>query len=398
LKIKISSSIISIPLSLNKNLFFLCYNAAPLKLGVIMNSLFLRMRFVHWVGIVLLLINAFVFTQNIISQTIQLVIAVVILIHDFDEKINGVDVAKNIIRTLSNFKSGTQIDLKLDYSREYKDMINLINEFTSKVSEATELSTTSTEISEKLHSLRKSVDCLEDTFKVAEDTTITVSKKLDIITVESDNNLEFSNKVLESLNNVSRQIHDSVSKMGSLEEQIRRTHEGEIAVSENLNSLTANAEDIKNILNIISDISDKTNLLALNAAIEAARAGEHGRGFAVVADEVRKLAESTQKSLTEINASVNIIVQSISDASVSVEQNATSALELVGISEVLQESLMQVSDEIKNTHEQSLADTENSQIIRDEAYGSKDLIKVQVSKLDEAQESINSIRDGVLLL
>jgi methyl-accepting chemotaxis protein len=251
---------------------------APLKLGVIMNSLFLRMRFVHWVGIVLLLINAFVFTQNIISQTIQLVIAVVILIHDFDEKINGVDVAKNIIRTLSNFKSGTQIDLKLDYSREYKDMINLINEFTSKVSEATELSTTSTEISEKLHSLRKSVDCLEDTFKVAEDTTITVSKKLDIITVESDNNLEFSNKVLESLNNVSRQIHDSVSKMGSLEEQIRRTHEGEIAVSENLNSLTANAEDIKNILNIISDISDKTNLLALNAAIEAARAGQQGRG------------------------------------------------------------------------------------------------------------------------
>jgi methyl-accepting chemotaxis protein len=371
---------------------------APLKLGVIMNSLFLRMRFVHWVGIVLLLINAFVFTQNIISQTIQLVIAVVILIHDFDEKINGVDVAKNIIRTLSNFKSGTQIDLKLDYSREYKDMINLINEFTSKVSEATELSTTSTEISEKLHSLRKSVDCLEDTFKVAEDTTITVSKKLDIITVESDNNLEFSNKVLESLNNVSRQIHDSVSKMGSLEEQIRRTHEGEIAVSENLNSLTANAEDIKNILNIISDISDKTNLLALNAAIEAARAGEHGRGFAVVADEVRKLAESTQKSLTEINASVNIIVQSISDASVSVEQNATSALELVGISEVLQESLMQVSDEIKNTHEQSLADTENSQIIRDEAYGSKDLIKVQVSKLDEAQESINSIRDGIIVV
>jgi len=363
-----------------------------------MNSLFLRMRAIHWIGILLLIINVVVFTDNLISQIIQILIAIVILIHDFDEKKNGVDVAKKIIATLSNFRGGDTIDLDLKFSKEYQEMIRLINEFTAKVNEAKELANTSHLLEEELIELKNCIANLENDFnnstKLGED----VYNKLSIITTESDNNLEFSADVLTSLEDVTDKINQSVSQMSELEDQVRQTYDGELGVSETLKSLTENAENIKGILNIISDISDKTNLLALNAAIEAARAGEHGRGFAVVADEVRKLAESTQKSLTEINASVNVIVQSISDASSSVESNAESTLDLVEISTKLQSSLHVASQEIKDTHQKSVDDTKNSEIIKEEAYSSKDLTHEQISKMKETKSSIEQMKEKIKLI
>jgi methyl-accepting chemotaxis protein len=154
---------------------------------------------------------------------------------------------------------------------------------------------------------------------------------LGIALKEADEQTRLSNGVIEE------RAHELSSAIGTLKQTtfrelsgiVERTGEKilsaahkENELADSLQKLSSDAEQVKGILTVISDIADQTNLLALNAAIEAARAGEHGRGFAVVADEVRKLAERTQKSLTEINATINVVVQSIGDNSEALNSNA----------------------------------------------------------------------------
>jgi methyl-accepting chemotaxis protein len=69
-------------------------------------------------------------------------------------------------------------------------------------------------------------------------------------------------------------------------------------------SLSAAARTVGDVVRLIGTIASQTNLLALNATIEAARAGEAGKGFAVVASEVKSLATQTAKATQDIGAQI----------------------------------------------------------------------------------------------
>ncbi len=198
-----------------------------------------------------------------------------------------------------------------------------INRFIEKVriliSEAKNLANENSSISNELSSTSLHVGrSVETSMEIVGETT----SKANTLKSEMSEGMNEAKHGKEELLKANSYLKEANNAILALTSDIQQSAATEIELAHKIQQLSSDAAQVKDILVVIGDIADQTNLLALNAAIEAARAGEHGRGFAVVADEVRKLAERTQKSLQEINATINVIVQAIVDSSEQMTANS----------------------------------------------------------------------------
>ncbi|EII7298716.1 methyl-accepting chemotaxis protein [Vibrio cholerae] len=313
-----------------------------------MYSLFIRMRFVHWLGVVILVMNALFFTENMISQILQGIVVIFLIIHDIDEKIWGVDSLKNVTMYMRNFERkdlSTPCNINSQYNSEITNVLNVINTFRFNVKVAleeiqqqaiasdeisTQLKYKSTNISERILRQDVSVSSLNEQLEELDNTSIALKVKAEETQIQ--------------VKSTHAKLEHSVGMMDNLVQGLDQYLESNHQLQKSFNKLSAQTLSIENVVSVVAKLADQTNLLALNAAIEAARAGNQGRGFAVVADEVRRLAQSTQESLHEINSIVSEISTTVKMAGAQMSSQ-TSTITL------LSENTIKSQTEIRNANE-----------------------------------------------
>ncbi|PKG37234.1 methyl-accepting chemotaxis protein [Psychromonas sp. Urea-02u-13] len=290
------------------------------------------MRLIHWLAAISLFINAMFFSEQLVSQAIQFVVMVLLIIHDLDEKFWGVD---SLNETTEYMRSFEQKDLSVactinsKFNSEMSQVLSVINSFRSNVRHAlidiqsqanasddiaSTLELKTQDITDRIQTQDQQVAHIARQFEILDEQSLALQTKADETEVQVCKTKESLLQSNLAMKNMANSIDSYATSSGTLKGKF--------------DSLAEQASTIGSVVAVINNIANQTNLLALNAAIEAARAGEHGRGFAVVADEVRQLAMSTQNSLEQINQIVSGISTAVMEAGEHIELQSQNLGEL----------------------------------------------------------------------
>ena len=168
--------------------------------------------------------------------------------------------------------------------------------------------------------------------------------------------------------------------MGQIDQTLAIVREASVKARSSetiMESLSASAERIGEVIKLISDVAAQTNLLALNATIEAARAGDAGKGFAVVASEVKSLASQTAHATSDIAASIEEVQVATLEAVSSMRQ----------IAEVIQKVEVQTGSIAQSAEEQVRAVREISASTSDVSMAAREVTEAVTSVSDGAEKT-----------
>ncbi|GHV19323.1 methyl-accepting chemotaxis protein [Spirochaetia bacterium] len=316
---------------------------------------------------------------------------------------------KETVKAAEAIASG-EIDAKLDVSGKdevsglqnafLKMSENLSKSFLTAKKQGEEAKKKADEAETATQKIKDVAALVEKAARDVEQTVNTISQTADGVKFGSDSQSQRITEILSSVENLSsgavtitssaesaavkskecnQQVTDSMTSAVETGKSMNDLHNTTDALTENINKLGEQSENIGKIMDVITDIADQINLLAMNASIEAAHAGESGRGFAVVAGEVRKLATKTMEAANEVDGSISNM-QKLAKLNITGMKNAVTSIArvsehskqnvefLTAAKNTVGETMMQVEQIVQAAAQQSQSSVAVRSLV-DDVYG-----------------------------
>jgi len=283
-----------------------------------LKSLYFRMTIVHYIGIILLPINAILFTSNTISQSIQIIISLALVIHELDERKNGNNLSKELIKFLKNMDNkNASFQINTSMSSEYAQIKNVIDnrevELQKKEQEDLLLIQEANEVMNKLRqgkysdiiNTSTSNQHLEEFKKSVNEMIVDTKEQFSNINdiLYQYTNYNYTNEL--KLNAISQMLLENKKNGVSLQ------NSSEILLN-NVDKLNISSNEAAKSLDNTSSVLDAITTNVSKTSEQTIRMSQLASSVGASANDGRNLASKTTTAMDEINNQVSAISESIS--------------------------------------------------------------------------------------
>jgi len=130
---------------------------------------------------------------------------------------------------------------------------------------------------------------------------------------------DIAQRTAQTSHNGQRAVQETMASMGRIKGKVED-------IAENILALSAQTQQIGQIITTVNDLATQSNMLALNAAVEAARAGSRARvccggaGGTQPGEQSRQATAQVRTILEEIQRATNATVMATEEGSKGVEE------------------------------------------------------------------------------